>query len=412
MSKTIWIINEYAGSVYHGMTFRHYYLAKELVKEGFNVYIITASYSHLLKKFPKVEQTFTIEKIDNINYVWVKVPYYKHAHDKKRVIKWFIFNLRLLFLPNLKIDKPDIVLVSSPEPFQILPGYYLSKKFNAKLIFEVRDLWPLTLIELGNYSKNHPVIKIMQWVENFAYKKANAVITVLPNAMEYMIEHGLEYSKFYYVPNGISLDEVINQEPISQEIRSLIPTNKFVVGYTGTIGHANALQYLIQTANILKDYNIHFVIVGDGKEKEKLIQMVKDLNLKNVTFIEPIPKRQVQSMLKLFDVCYVGLLDSPLFKYGVSPNKIFDYMASEKPIIFAVNSINNPVNEAGCGITVDEPNNPDAIARAILYMYELSEEERRKLGNKGKLYLLHNHTYESLAKRLINVFEKISIQKS
>jgi len=118
--KTIWIINDYAGTPYHGMEFRHYYLAREWIKNGYKVYIITATFSHYFYKLPKVKQTFNFEEIDGINYIWIKVPKYKNSSDKKRVLKWFIFSWRLLFLPTSKMKNPDIIIASPTSPLFII----------------------------------------------------------------------------------------------------------------------------------------------------------------------------------------------------------------------------------------------------------------------------------------------------
>jgi len=401
MSKTIWIINEYAGSKYHGMEFRHYYVGRELVKRGYDVYIITASYSHLLKELPKVKYDFTIENIDNLNYVWVKVPKYSHTYDKRRVLKWFVFASKLFRLPKDKIKKPDAIIVSPMPPFPIIAGYYYSKKFNAKLIFEVKDLWPLTLVEIGKYSKYHPLIVIMQFFEDFAYKKSDFVISVLPNAYEYMKKHGLKKEKFFYIPNGISLEEIENVQPLDAETINKIPRDKFIVGYVGTIGSADTLEYLIKAADLLKEKkDIHFVLVGDGSEKSRLIEMVSDMKLENVTFINSIPKSQVQSILKYFDVCFIGWEKERIYNYGISANKIFDYMYSGKPILHAYSGQGDLIKIANCGLSV-EAENLQAITKGILDLYNMSREEREKLGENGKNFVLKYHTYDKIVERFI-----------
>ena len=399
-NKTLWIINEYAGSPYHGMEFRHYYLGKELVKRGYNVYIITASYSHLFYNKPEIKEDFTIENIDGINYLWIKVPEYKNSHDKKRVLKWFIFTFKTYFkLPMDQLSKPDVILVSPMAPFPIISGYKWAKKFKAKLLYEVKDIWPLTLIEIGGYSQNHPFIKLMEWFEKFAYKKADKVISVLPLAWKHMEQQGMDRNKFVYIPNGIDPEDYIINEPLPKEIEEKIPKDKFIVAYTGTIGKANALEYLIDAAYKLKDYkDIVFLIVGKGMEENNLKNKAKALGLNNVIFSPPVKKTQVQSVLKLIDVCYIGLRNEKIFEFGVSPNKLFDYMYAGKPILYAINSGNRPVEEANCGISVDAEN-PDAIANGILKLYNLSQEERSKLGENGKNYVLKNHTYKQIANR-------------
>ena len=401
MVKTIWIINEYAGSVYHGMEYRHYYLGKELKKRGYNVHIITASYSHLFFNKPELKAGFEFENIDGIDYIWVKVPEYKHSHDKKRVLKWFIYTFKTYFqLPVRKIAKPDVIIVSPMAPFPIISGYKWAKRFNAKLMYEVKDLWPLTLVEIGGYSPVHPFIKVMEWFEKFAYKHADRVISVLPHAYEHMVKQGMDIKKFVYIPNGICVKELEKMEPLPREVVSKIPKNKFTIAYTGTFGEANALEHLIRAAFLVRNYpEIHFLLVGRGKKEDELKELVKKLKLSNVTFLSPVTKRQIQGILKYIDVCYIGLKRENIFRFGVSPNKVFDYMYSGKPILWAINSSNDFAKEANCGISV-EAENPDAIAKGIMKFYKMAPEEREHLGMNGKEYVLKNHTYEQLVNKL------------
>ncbi|ACN98753.1 glycosyl transferase, group 1 [Sulfurihydrogenibium azorense Az-Fu1] len=403
VKKNIWIINEYAGSPYHGMEFRHYYLGKELLKLGYNVTIITASYSHLFKNPPKVKDRFELEKIDGINYLWIKVPHYSKSWDKKRVIKWLLFTYSLFKLPLNKLPKPDYIIISPMETLPVLPSYKLAKKYDSKLIFEVKDIWPLSIIELGNYSPKHPFIKLLKYFEDMAIKKSDLIVSVLPNYGEYLKDNGYKDKNFIYIPNGVDLEDMERTEPLNEDIKKQIPMNKFKVAYTGTVGIANALEYLVEAGKILKDYkDILILIVGEGGEKEKLQKMAEGYD--NIKFLPAIPKRQVQSLLSLVDACYIGLKNKHLFKYGVSPNKIFDYMYAGKPIIHSINTKIDIVTMANCGIST-KAENPNAIAEAILKLYNMSQGERKKLGENGKKYVIENHSYEKLAKRLDEVLK-------
>lgn len=401
MSKNILIINEYVGSLKHGMNFRHYYLAKEFVKRGYNTTIVTASYSHFLKKFPDMEnKTYKKEDIDEIKYIWIKVIKYSKSFDKKRVLKWFEFMIKLFFLDKYLDDRPDVVLCSPTAPFSILPAYYLSKKYNAKLIFEVRDIWPLTLVELGGISKKNPLVKLMSWFEKFALKKSDIVVSNLQNYSSHIEDLGID-KKAYWVSNGINLDEMKDTKPLSKEVENKIPKEKFIVGYTGKLGVSNAIDYLIDTARLLKDSKeIYFVIVGDGQEKDKLKLQAKGLD--NIMFINSIPKLQVQSMLNLFDVCFIGWKNEDIYKYGVSPNKLFDYMYSAKPIIHSINTTNDIVSLYNCGISV-EAENSNAISKAIEKLYGMNESERNNLGDNGKIAVFEHFTYSKLAEKYLNI---------
>ncbi len=392
MNKTIWIINEYAGSPYHGMEFRHYYLGKELVKLGHSVTIIGSSYSHLFKNLPKKRK----ENIDGVNFLWLKTFNYGNSHNKKRVLKWFLFKFKVFFLP-FSLKKPDVIVVSPMAPFPILPAWVLSKIYGAKLIYEVKDIWPLSLVALGGFSENHPFIKLMSWFEKFALTKSDVIVSNLQNYGEHIKKDvGLDRD-FEWISNGVDLEELKQIEPLSEEIEKQIPKDKFIIGYTGTVGIANALDSFLESAIELQDNeDIVFVIVGDGQEKKRLVEKFDKYN--NIAFIDAIAKKQVQSMLKLFNVCYIGLQKENLFKYGVSPNKLFDYMYSEKPILYAIESGKNIVDVADCGISV-EAQNPQAITNGILKLYNMDQEKREQLGQNGKEYVLKHFTYEKLAKR-------------
>ena len=402
--RKIWIINEYAGSPFHGAGTRHYYLGLELAKQGGYATIISASYSHLFINPPRATGVYTSETIEGVNYIWIKVPYYASAYSWKRVLKSLLFSFRILALSKQLKEAPDVIVASSPELFPIPSVYRLARKFNAKFVFEVRDIWPLSLIVEEGYSKYHPGIITLQWIEDFAYQKADVVISLLPNAFEHIRARGCSENKYFYIPNGISVEEMEKMEPLPEEIKGSIPKSKFVIGYTGTIGFANALEYLLPSAKLLKgEGDIHFLIVGKGSEKEKIVAMSKELGLTNVTFLPPIPKRQVQPLLREFiDVCYMGLRDSPLYQYGISSNKLFDYFYAGKPIIYAVNSSNRPVDEAGAGISVPA-GNPEAIAEAILKLKAMSPEEREEMGRRGREYVIANHNWEILAKKFLKV---------
>ncbi|MCS7231814.1 MAG: glycosyltransferase family 4 protein [Elusimicrobiota bacterium] len=400
----IWIINEYAGSPYHGMEYRHYYLGREFVNLGHNVTIISASYSHLFRKAPRVKNIFTLENIDGINYLWVKVPKYDKSTDKKRVLKWFLFSFYLLLLPFYKLSRPDVIILSPMATFPVLSTYILAKIFKAKFIFEIKDIWPLTLVEIGGYSYKNPLIILMKKLEIFGLKKADIIVSVLSNYMEYLKENKIE-KDFIYIPNGISLKEMEEVENLEENIVNLIPRNKFIVGYVGTLGIANALDTLIKAAFILKENtDIAFVIVGDGSEKEKLIEMSEKLGLTYIVFIPSISKRKVQTLLKYFDVCYLGLRKKKIFYYGISPNKIFDYLYSGKPIIQSISTKNDIVENVQCGISV-ESENPALLAEAILKIKNMSFEDREKMGLRGRDYVIKNHDYEILAKKYLEVMK-------
>ena len=399
----IWIINEYAGSPHHGMTYRHYYLARAWQGLGHKTVVVSASYSHFLRSPPIARRMFSREHIDGIAYVWMKVIRYGHAHDFRRVIKWFQFAFGLFLLRFVDIARPDVIVCSPTAPFSVVPARILANIYHAKLVFEVRDIWPLTLIEIGGYSRRNVLVRIMRWFERFGLTKADIVVSNLPNYGEHVSRLGVDRTP-EYVPNGASLRESGHENDLGDKSATLIPNDKFIVGYAGTLGQANALEYLIESMrNLEANQEICAVIVGTGKDHQHLRELARDML--NVRFVPPVPKDEVQSLLKKFDVCFIGLRKQALFRYGVSPNKLFDYMLAAKPVLYAIDSGKSIVETAKCGLVVDAEN-PTEIASAIVRMFRMSPKERDEMGSRGKDYVLRNHDYDVLAKRYLELFDR------
>lgn len=405
MNKNIWIINQYSGSKHHKKEYRSPSIAKELVKLGYSVTIISSTHSHHFTHAPTITEKYTLDEIDNVKYLWIKTKKYSESKSIKRIFSMFEFVTKLFFIPLEKLDRPDYIFVSSPAPLPILNGIYFKRKFHAKLIFEVRDLWPLSIIELGDVSPKNIFVVFLKFIESLAYKKSDYVISVLSHAREYMMNAGMNKSKFHYVPNGIDKSLINTQAKAKEELLDKIPADKFIVGYAGALGIANDIYTFINVAEFLKDRKeIFFVLVGDGSEKSKLLKYTKGKNLDNVLFLGSVARNEVHSVLQTFDLCYLGLQNQPLFKYGVSPTKLFDYMAAAKPIVYVIDSGNHPVMDANCGYEA-MPGDVESIANAIIRLYNLSQEERDIMGKNGYAYLQENYTYDSLAKKIIDIIK-------
>jgi len=403
----IWFIDDDAGSPFHGMEFRHYYMAKSLKKVDQKSLIISASYSHLFYNLPIIkEKSYLFEKIDMLDYLWLKVIDYNRGNNKKRILKWFQFGLRLLTIPKIINTKPNVIVCSCNAPILIFPCYYLAKKYNAKLIFQVKDIWPLTLIELGGYSKYNPLIYLMQKSVNFAFRNADIIVSLLPHLDKYIKEQNINNFSFEYLPNGILLKEVQNPLPLNNQTKTNIPSNKFIIGYTGAMGVGDGLDILIETAYLLKAYkDIHFVLIGKGAYKQNLKHLAKDLNLTNITFLDAIPKREIQSVLKYFSICYIGWKKQKIYDYGISANKIFDYMYAKKPILHVYSGRGDLVSNAKCGITVTKQSDK-LIAKGILKLYNMPEEKRREMGNRGAIFVKNNHSYEVITDNFLAICQK------
>lgn len=401
----ILLINHYAGSPEMGMEYRPYYLAREWINLGHKVTVIAGTYSHIRKQNHPTASDFDTQDLNGVTYVWIKTPTYK-GNGIKRLFSMFVFTLKLLFFRKWinKSFSPDLVIASSTYPLDNIPAYYIAKLSQAKYYYEVHDLWPLSPMELGGFSKWHPFILLMQWAENFAYNRVDKVISMLPLTKPYMVSHGLAPEKWKYVPNGIVLDDWHNTERISKEYRVLLSDlkkkGKILVGYTGTIGVANALQSFIKSAELMRDHSVVLIIVGQGPEKSKLEEYVAKNKISNVLFLNAVGKKQIPDLLDCFDMLYIGLKNEPLFRFGISPNKLIDYMMAGKPIIHAITAGNDMVKENACGVSI-APENPIEIVRAINQIQKLSIEEKEMMKSRARNYILANHTYEELAKRML-----------
>ncbi|MBE0654746.1 MAG: glycosyltransferase family 4 protein [Bacteroidales bacterium] len=313
-----------------------------------------------------------------------------------------VFAMRAFFVPITIAGKPDIIIVSSMPIFSVLTGWLLKKRYKSKkFIFEIRDLWPLTPIHLMGYSRYHPFILFMTWLEKLGYRNADHIVSVLPNSSGYINTISGKPDKFNYIPNGIS-EEMLENDPLPKGITEYLPSGKFIIGYAGTVGMANALEYFAEAARMLADNEeIHFILAGDGYLKKELLEKTADLA--NITFIPKIRKSYMQSLLGHFDVCFIGRNGSPLFDYGVSSNKYFDYMLAGKPVLVSSNLIKDPVELSGCGITV-QPDDARAISEGVLKLFSLTGEERLKMGARGREYVLKYHNFGYLSSQYEKLF--------
>jgi glycosyltransferase involved in cell wall biosynthesis len=402
----IMLINHYAGGDKYGMEFRPYYLARNWVKDGHDVTIIGANFSHLRKRNPEISKDFEEEYIDGIRYLWVKTNTYK-GNNIGRVINVLTMVNKLNFKAKniAKQYKPDVVIASSTYPYDIYPAKKIADEVNAKLFFEIHDLWPLTQIEINGLSEKNPLVKSLQKAENFCYENAN-VISILPNADEHIRELGYENVKYTHIPNGIVIEqEMLNPpEKIADFLKELKSEGKFITMYLGGLQSANALEELIESVNFLEDDKV-IIIIGNGVKKQQYIDMVPDNAKHQIFFLDAISKLAVTKTLELADCLYIGAKKIPLYRYGVGMNKIFDYMFSAKPIIFGIQTGDNPIKNSGCGIVIDAAD-AKSISDAINHLANLSEQERAEMGQKGKEYVINNHDYVKLSQDFIDVIKE------
>ena len=392
-----------------GMEFRPFYMAREWEKMGHKVRIIGAGYSHLRTQQPAVQKNYCIEYIDGIEYQLIKAGEYTGNGVKRAVsIFKFVGSLWLHAGQIAKDFRPDAVITSSTYPLDAYAGYKIARKSGGRYFHEAHDVWPLTLIELGSMSKNHPFVSLLNKAEQYAYRKAEKVISVLPNSRIHMLEQGMQSEdKFAYIPNGIVKEDWQKPDLLQPEHKALFDKlhdeGKHVVVYLGGHALSNALDQLLDAAKMVSE--VAFVLIGKGAEKPRLQKRVETEKITNVFFLPPIPKLQVPNALKEADALYLGAEHCSLYRFGVSMNKLYDYMMAGKPILYGVIASNNEVNEARCGISFDS-SKPEEIAAAVKQIQAMPPEERVEMGRRGNVWVRENCDYAKLAGRFLDLIAK------
>ncbi|MFG6456945.1 glycosyltransferase family 4 protein [Roseateles sp. BYS96W] len=402
----ILLVNHYAGSPRHGMEFRPYYLAREWVRAGHEVMIVAASYSHVRAVQPEVPGVPVEELIDGIRYRWLPVPQYAgNGMGRLRNILSFLRQLRADAWRLTREFRPDAVIASSTYPMDVWVAKRLARLAKAKLVYEVHDLWPLSLIELSGMSPRHPFAMLCGKAEADAYRDADVVVSMLPCVQEHMASRGLDLKKLHIVPNGFAPEEWQGEStPLGDTLQAHLDAERaagrVIVGYAGSMGLPNALDVLLDAAARLKDAPLSFVLVGSGHEAERLAARAAAEGLANVRFFAPIPKAQIPTLLSHFDIAYIGWQRTPIYRFGIAPNKLIDYLMAGRAVLHSVEAGNDPVAEAGAGLTV-APEDAEAVAAGLRQLAALTPAERAAMGARGRAFAMERHAFPVLAERFI-----------
>ncbi len=400
----VWMLNHYALTPSMSGGTRHYDLGKELVAKGHKVTIVASSfhYSKFVEMREYGDKESLEEDVNGVKFIWLKTRPYA-GNGIGRVLNMLSYmKSAIKTLSSKNVKKPDIIIGSSVHMFAVYAGYRLAKRYNVPFVMEVRDIWPKTLVDMG-ISKWHPFVILLGVMESFLYKKSDKILTNLPYAYEH-IEQYVDRDKVVWISNGVDMDN-IKYTPKEK-------SDKFVISYTGAIGTANNLQILLEVAKRLKGHeDIYFQIVGDGPEKPSLLRYKEEHELSKVNILDSVAKDKVSDILANSDVLFFNLKDSPIFQFGISSNKLFDYMASGRIIIFSSNAKNNPIKDSQSGFSI-EPDNIEALEETILKIYKMPLEERVSMGLKARDYVEKNFSTKVLGDKLENFLKELVDSKN
>lgn len=397
------LINHYACTPATGTAGRTHYFARELARRGHSVTVVGARRHHLLNLDVSDDCLPLEEEIEGYRFLRLNVTRYMSAHSKRRIVAWIVFALKLVFLQRKLKKSPDVVLYSSPQLVGYLGAEYFARSSRAKLVFEVRDIWPFTLIQVGGFGGKKPSVRLLQWIEDRAYLRSDQIVSNLEGMQEYLEQRGIGENKFSWIPNGVSIEDVREPAAISAHVMTQVPATGLRIVYTGTLGTANALETLIRAAYLVKDLtDVKILLVGTGSARAQLEAQCMALGLKNVRFLGAVPKDQVQSVISLCDVCYIGWKNLDLYKYGIGANKIPEYLYSGRPILHSYSGFFDPITRFRAGFTVPAED-ADALASCIRLIRQMPKSDLDSIGRNGRLAALNFLNYADLCGRLENV---------
>jgi glycosyltransferase involved in cell wall biosynthesis len=385
-------------------TFEH---CKHWVSQGHEVTVVTCVPNHPSGKvYTGYKSRFLQqEKRAGIRVLRVWTYVTPNKGFLKRTINYLTYLIMTILIIPL-IPKFDVVISTSPQFFCGLAGYFVSRLKRIPWILEIRDLWPESILAVGAV-KNSLIIRLLEWMEMFAYRKAEKIVSLTDAFRNYMTGKGIPPEKVDVVKNGVDLSLfrlLPRDNPVAEELGL---NGKFVVSYFGTLGMAHGLDTVLNAAKNLRDQkNIIFVLAGDGAERQRLVALKSEMRLTNVIMLDLVAKEKMPFLLASSDACMVLLRKKELFK-TVIPSKMFEVMAMERPIILGVDGESKQIIEVGnCGICI-EPESHEELARAITDLYN-NPKLSKKLGENGRQFVEKNFNREKLAQDYLHIIQNLN----
>lgn len=367
MRPQIWIINQYSSLPRFGFAGRHYHLAKNLEENGMDVTLFLGSVNYQTKT--RNRRLFGREPLsENLSAFWIPILHSQKSYGIFRVLNWLIFAFLLIPSALWLRGRPQTIFYSSLGLPAVIPAFILAKIFKAQFIFEVRDIWPLSLNEFGKISKYNLIYKVLLLIEKWALRNADLIVSPIPGLQEYLDEHKID-TPFTWLPQSGEIDH-LPMPPATHKQRQI----KMTVAYAGTLNLSNDVLSLLEAAkNLKQDKTIRFLIIGGGPLYQELCNQKAIEGLDNLVIMGATRQEELPTYLKDADILYHGAHNRPLYRFGICPIKIGEYLCYHRPILQSYSGGYDVIKAYECGRTVASQD-ATALSRAIKELQALDDE--------------------------------------
>ena len=403
------IIDHYAGGPGLGSRWQTWRLAQKLQEHGVAVTVLAADFSHKRRHNPAVKKDFEEQTIGGISYCFVGTPPYDNTlGGRGQNITAFIQKTWLNAKHLAQQYEPDAILCASAYPFDFFVARHIARYHPAKILFELRESWPVMMQALWGYAPGEIPVRISSFALDKALKNADKIFGVLPHGRNYLEERGIEAQTYLDSPEVTDLTPKSDELPQrSKEFADRIRSNHdFLIVYQGFIAEEKCLGTLVAAAATLEEKGVGVLICGNGGYKIQLKRLMREHDADNVYLMDRVEPAEVMDLYTLADCLYYGDIRASVGKYGLVSSKVLEYMLAAKPIVTVTAAPDTPATLAGCGINVGE-NNPRTLAETIEKLKELPDAKREKMGEKGPVWLREHHNAEALGERVYHVLKEL-----
>jgi glycosyltransferase involved in cell wall biosynthesis len=383
-------------------------LSREWVAQGHDVTVLTGFPNHPTGVIPPEYrgQMIRRDEVDGIRVV--RTPIFAAANKGlfRRSLNYASFGASASTVGAALTGRPDVLVATSPQFLTAVAGMWLAALKRVPFVFEVRDLWPRSIVEVGAMEAGSAAIRAMEHVERLLYRRADHIVAVTDSFVDEIAEHGIPREKISVVTNGVDLELFQPQCKVAAREALGFPPNGLLASYVGTHGMAHGLDVVLDAARTVADRGVRFLLVGEGAEKAKLKARAAAEGITNVTFWDQQPRDRVSQIVAASDVCLVLLRDLPLFR-TVIPSKIFEFMGAARPIVTTVDGESRSIIErAGAGV-FSPPENAEALVGAVLKL-AACRERLHTVGQAGRSFVERHYARPVLAGRYLEVLEQVA----